>query len=175
MADAEKPESENIDGFDEENAGEEGGWGVVQYTMIFSGVLAGIILLIFLVGFVFAIIGDPDDIGPRVALIRDLFIIVVALEMILIVAALAILALQIAKLVNLVQSETKPILKNTQDTVNTAKGTARFVSSNLIEPVVQVGSFLAGVRVFLREAGGIRRALRSSSNGSDKKALKDGD
>jgi hypothetical protein len=53
-----------------------------------------------------------------------------------------------------------PILKNTQETVKSAKGTVEFVGHNLTEPVIRLNGFLAGISILLRELLGIRRAIR---------------
>ena len=61
---------------------------------------------------------------------------------------------------NLIQTETKPILDDAAAAAKIAKGTAEFVGDNVAEPIIKTGSFFAGLGVFLREVGGIRRALR---------------
>jgi uncharacterized protein YoxC len=87
-------------------------------------------------------------------------IIILALQGIVIVVALAVLILQVARLINLLQNEVIPILENTKDTLNTAKGTVEFVSSNVTEPLLRASAFTAGLRVLFSEVGGIRRAIR---------------
>ncbi len=61
--------------------------------------------------------------------IRDIFIIFMAFESILIGAALVILAIQLAVLINLLQNEIKPILDTTTEAINTIRGTANFMSA----------------------------------------------
>lgn len=78
--------------------------------------------------------------------IRDIFIIFMAFESILIGAALVILAIQLAVLINLLQNEIKPILDSTNDTINTIRGTANFLSSNLVEPVMKLNEYVAALR-----------------------------
>jgi hypothetical protein len=80
--------------------------------------------------------------------IRDVFIIFMALESIVIGAALIILIIQIAILTNLLQNEVKPILETTNETVSTLKGTVRFLSDNLAEPVIVLNEYLAGIKKF---------------------------
>jgi hypothetical protein len=109
-----------------------------------------------------ALLSDVDQTAPRVQVIRDIFIIVLAFQGVLIVGALAVLILQIARLINLLQNEIMPILNNTKDTVQTAKGTVEFVGSNLVEPVIRANGFFTALMVILRELFGIRRALRQS-------------
>jgi hypothetical protein len=135
-------------------------WTIQRITAITAGVLAGLILLIFVTGVLLALLSNVEATAPRVQIIRDIFLIILAFQGILVIAALAILILQIARLINLLQNEIMPILKNTQETVNTARGTVEFVGSNITEPVMKLNGFLAALTVILRELFGIRRVLR---------------
>ena len=142
-------------------------WTFARITKWTSFLLGGLVVLIFIVGLLLALFTNAQDMAPRIQVIRDIIIIIMAIEFILIILALAVLILQIARLINLLQNEIKPILQNTQDTVNSAKGTADFVGHNLAEPLIQIGSFLAGLMTLLRELGGIRRALRPQKRGNN--------
>ena len=81
--------------------------------------------------------------------VRDIFIIFLALESFVIGVVLVILVVQITTLVNLVQNEIKPILKSTTETINTLKGTTQFLSQNLVDPVIKVNSYTAGMKRLL--------------------------
>jgi hypothetical protein len=94
--------------------------------------------------------------GSPTGTIRDIFIILMAVESLIIGAALVILMIQVASLINLVQNEVKPILQSTSETVNTLRGTTQFLSENLVEPVIKLNSSLAGMRKIL-ELLGIKR------------------
>ncbi len=145
-------------------------WTLRRILYIVVGVVIGLILLIFVIGLVLALFTDAEQTAARVQIIRDIFLIILALQGILIVIALAVLILQIARLVNLLQNEIMPILRNTQDTVNTAKGTVEFVGKNVAEPVLAFNGFMAGLGVLFRELFGIRRALkREDTDGRDAK------
>ena len=85
--------------------------------------------------------------------IRDIFIIVVALESLVIGVALIILIVQLASLINLLQNEVKPILHATNETVNTLRGTSEVLSENLVEPVIKVGGYAAGMKRMLELIG----------------------
>jgi hypothetical protein len=87
--------------------------------------------------------------GAPTAQIRDIFIIFLALQSFVIGAVLVILVVQISLLTNLLQNEIKPILKTTNDTVNTIKGTTVFISNNLAEPVIKLNEFMAGFKKFM--------------------------
>jgi hypothetical protein len=78
--------------------------------------------------------------------IRDIFIIFMAFESILIGAALVILAIQLAVLINLLQNEIKPILDTTNEAISTIRGTADFLSGNLVEPVIKLNEYVAALR-----------------------------
>ncbi len=109
--------------------------------------------LIILAGVIIAIIALTEH--PAVATnVRDIFIIFMAFESLIIGAALVVLVIQIAALINLLQNEVKPILQSTSDTVNTLRGTTEFLSENLVEPVIKLNSYLAGLRKFFDLFGG---------------------
>ncbi|EKD88340.1 MAG: hypothetical protein ACD_34C00599G0001 [uncultured bacterium] len=78
--------------------------------------------------------------------IRDIFIIFMAFESIVIGIALTVLVVQVSTLINLLQNEVKPILKSTKETVDTLKGTTEFLSSNVVEPVIKLNGYLAGMK-----------------------------
>ena len=110
-------------------------------------VMAGIIAagLIILAAIVIAVIALTKY--PAVATnVRDIFIIFMAFESLIIGAALVVLVIQIASLINLLQNEVKPILQSTSDTVNMLRGTTEFLSENLVDPVIKLNSYLAGLR-----------------------------
>jgi len=90
-------------------------------------------------------------------MVRDIFIILMALESIVIGVALVILVIQLSSLINLLQNEIKPILQNTSDTVNTLKGTTTFLSDNLATPVIKLNSSVAGLRKLLNLIGLFRK------------------
>jgi hypothetical protein len=114
-----------------------------------------IAVIIILAGIIAAIIAltKYPDVATNV---RDIFIIFMAFESLIIGAALVVLVIQIASLINLLQNEVKPILQSTSDTVNTLRGTTEFLSENLVEPVIKLNSYLAGLRKFFDMFGGKR-------------------
>lgn len=122
-----------------------------------------IILVLFVGGLILALTGDPAQTAPRIGMIRDIFIIILAFEFILVVLALVALILQVARLISTVEDEIKPIIENTKETLETAKETAQFVGKNVTSPLVGAQAFFAGLFVFLRDIGGIRRAIRKTT------------
>jgi hypothetical protein len=135
-------------------------WSVQRIAVLGAGVLGGIIVLIFLIGVALAVFTDAPVTAARIEIVRDIFVIVLLLEGLLIVASLAVLVVQVGRLINLLQSKSKPILEDAQETVSSARGTVEFVGKNVTEPLIQAGSFITGVRTFVREVMGIRRAIR---------------
>lgn len=136
----------------------------LRRTVIIGAVaLFGLLILLFVIALVLSIVGG-DSFAGVIRVIRDLVIIFLALEGVLIILALAILILQVARLVSLVQTEVKPMLDNTQATISTVRGTVEFMSENLTEPVVRAGGFLAASSVLLRDIFGIRHALKRARN-----------
>ncbi len=147
----------------DETDGTAGRWTVGRAAKYIAAAVIVLVVSIFLLGLLLALLTDADATAARIQIIRDIFIIILALQGILIVIALVVLILQVARLVNLIQNEVMPILRSTQETVDTARGTVEFVGSNLTEPIIRAGGLLAGMRVLLREVGGIRRAIRKGS------------
>ncbi len=112
--------------------------------MIILGIVAAIIVIGLIVGAVALIRSDNATTGR----VRDLFIIFMALESIVIGAALVVLIIQLATLINLLRNEVRPIISATNDTVNTLRGTVTFISDNLTQPVIQLNAYLAGIKQF---------------------------
>ena len=111
-----------------------------------AAIIAGAVIL--LAGIVVAIYFLASGPAAATAKVRDIFIIFMALESLLIGAALVVLMIQLASLINLLQNEVKPILKSTSETVNTLRGTTAFLSENLVEPVIKLNSYMAGLKKF---------------------------
>lgn len=112
-----------------------------RLTMV--GVVIGVVVILAtLVAFIvyLASPGTPTD------KIRDIFIIFMALEFLVLGLALGILIIQLATLINLLQNEVKPILDSTNETANTLRGTAMFLSDNLVDPVIKLNEYLAALR-----------------------------
>ncbi len=103
-----------------------------------QGTVAIIVIAVILIAIIAGIIVLSLQEAGTVTKVRDLFIILMALMTFVIGLALVILIIQVADLTNLLKNEIKPILNSTTDTVNTLKGTVRFMSDNLTEPVIKL-------------------------------------
>jgi len=121
-----------------------------QMKRTMTGVIIGAV--IFLALLVLAVIYLLQPASPTDK-IRDIFIIVVALESLIIGVALVVLIIQLASLINLLQNEVRPILKATNDTVNNLRGTAEFLGENVVEPVIKLNGYLAGLYRMLELMG----------------------
>jgi hypothetical protein len=111
--------------------------------MVILAIVVVIILGLLITG---AVLLLGQDQATRTAQIRDVFIIFMALETLIIGVALVILIVQLSVLINLLQNEIRPILNSTNETVNTLRGTVTFLSDNLAEPVIKLNEYLAGLR-----------------------------
>jgi hypothetical protein len=129
------------------------------------GILVAIFAVIFIVGILLAQPVDGEQFRLMVETLRDTVIIFILVEGILIIFTIAVLVVQMARLVNVLQTETRPILDNAESAAKNVKGTAEFVGNNVAEPIIKAGGFFAGLSVFLRELGGIRRAIRRNHRG----------
>jgi hypothetical protein len=112
--------------------------------------IGGGILFLVLSGLAIYALLQPSTPTER---IRDIFIIILALESLVIGAALIVLLIQMAILINLLQNEVRPILQATQDTVNNLRGTAQFLGENVVEPVLRLNSYLAGIQRVIQLIG----------------------
>lgn len=84
------------------------------------------------------------------AFVRDLAIILLAIESLIIGVVLIVLIWEVRTLTKFLREEIKPILKSADETVRTVRGTTTFVSETVVNPVVRVSSVASGVLQALR-------------------------
>lgn len=113
-----------------------------QKLALFAAILVGILVFVS-AGFAISYLLQPES--PTETL-RDIFIILLTFEFMLLGFALVILLIQLARLINLLQNEIQPILESTSEAANTLRGTASFLSTNLVGPVMKVNATIAGLR-----------------------------
>lgn len=82
--------------------------------------------------------------------VRDLAIVLLALESFVIGIFLIILIWEIRNLAKLLREEIKPIIESADETVRTVRGTTTFVSETFVEPMVRVSGFASGMLQALR-------------------------
>lgn len=104
-----------------------------------------------------AVIGVPTYFllqpGIRTDHIRDIFIVIAALMLILLAVALVVLLIQLAMLINLLQNELRPIIDDASETVSTLKGTVQFLGENAVRPVIKLNGYMAGAKAVLELLG----------------------
>ena len=122
-------------------------------AIIIGGSAAAVVLVVALIVAVIYLVSHPE----RAASIRDVFIIFMALEFIVIGAAMVVLIFQLAVLTNMLQHEIKPILDSTNETVNTVRGTTTFLSDNLIGPIVKLNTYMAAITQVVDSLGVLGR------------------
>lgn len=110
--------------------------------------VAGILLVSGLLIWLFVWLASTQ--APTIEAVRDIFIIVLALESCLFGIALILLLIMVIRLVNVVEFEIKPILNKTNETVSTIRGTTVFVSDNVVKPVTNLSAKAVGISAALR-------------------------
>jgi hypothetical protein len=129
--------------------------GGSQQSKILWGIVAAfVIILAVIIGGVIWLLQPSTD----TARIRDIFIIFMALESLLLGVVLVILIVQLARLINLLQNEIKPILDSTNETVSNLRGTTTFLSDNLVQPVIKLNEYLAALTQMVRLVGLTRKS-----------------
>ena len=77
--------------------------------------------------------------------VRDVAIIVLAIESIIVGGLLCFLIFQLMRLIKMLREEIKPLLESTNETVSTVRGTTTFVSQHVVSPIVSAAGFFSGV------------------------------
>lgn len=114
---------------------------IVTYAVI--GLIVAIVAL-FAIALVFAFI-NAEGAASFFRFIRDVFMSVMCLQSILIIGCVGLLIVQIARFVNLLLAEAKPIAADARETLRTVKTTSQFVSEQTVEPIVAAKSWAAGL------------------------------
>jgi CHASE3 domain sensor protein len=123
-----------------------------QQTILITAIIFIVLLVAAIITAVYFLM-RPETSAENVERIRDVFIIFMALESLLIGVALIVLIVQFASLINLLQNEVRPILNATNETVNHLRGTAEFLGENVVEPVIKLNGYLAGLTRMLELLG----------------------
>lgn len=78
--------------------------------------------------------------------LRDVAIILLAVESLVIGVVLVALLVEIRSLARLLQEEVEPLLNSASETADTVRGTTTFVSQKVVSPVVKMYSLASGIR-----------------------------
>jgi hypothetical protein len=109
-------------------------------------IIGGVITLVVIIALVALSVWGLLQNESTTRLIRDIFIIFMAFESLVIGLVLVILIIQLARLINLLENEVKPILASTNETVNNLRGTTIFLSENLVQPVIKLNEYIAALK-----------------------------
>lgn len=80
------------------------------------------------------------------AAIRDIAIIILAAESIVLGILLLILTFQVYRLIRYLDREIKPIVESARKTSQVLEGTATIVGEAIAKPAIEVASFLSAVK-----------------------------
>ncbi len=138
--------------------------GGTRTTMIVVGIIVVVLIILIVIGIILLVRA-----GPTVtAQVRDLFIIFMGLMSLLLMLVLSLLVIQLARLINLLQNEIKPILESTNETVSTLRGTTTFISDNLVQPIIKLNEYLAAFQQ-MRNIIRVGRKQEKSNNHPNRK------
>ena len=85
-----------------------------------------------------------------IAEVRDVVIILLAVESLVIGGVTLFLLYQIIMLVTLIREEVIPLIQSAQDTVNSARGTTVYVSRKIVVPSVRAATTVARLQAMAR-------------------------
>jgi len=121
----------------------------VQMALI--GIL--VVVIVLLVAMCYLLFISPT----QTAIIRDISVIILALESIVMLLLLIVVIGMLWWLIQTLERKITPILDTTNETVsnvsemvNTVRGTATFVSDTVVSPVIKVVSYASGVKRAIR-------------------------
>lgn len=121
----------------------------VQMALI--GIL--VVVIVLLVAMCYLLFISPT----QTAIIRDISVIILALESIVMLLLLIVVIGMLWWLIQTLERKITPILDTTNETVsnvsemvNTVRGTATYMSDTVVSPVIKVVSYASGVKRAIR-------------------------
>lgn len=111
--------------------------------------------------------GSSQTMTDFVAVLRDMFIILLALQGLVIGVALIVLIVQLAALLNILQNEISPIVDGAREAVGNVKGTTEFVGKHVTDPIIKGYAMATGARQFMKEASGIQDIMNMVQHKDD--------
>ncbi|HTP08561.1 MAG TPA: hypothetical protein VMP08_09940 [Anaerolineae bacterium] len=116
----------------------------MRRRMTLIGIGIAILAVLILLGFAFMIAaGIIDE-------VRDIVIILLAVESLIIGGVTLFLLYQIIMLLTLIREELIPLIQSAQDTVNSARGTTVYVSRKIIVPSAKAATTVARLQTMAR-------------------------
>lgn len=108
-----------------------------RMTAVGIGVAAVLILIV--AGFVLMIQGGVTGV------VRDIVIIFLAVESLVLVGLMVVLVIQMMLLVRMMRDEVRPLIASAQETINSARGTTQFVSRKIVMPTANAAANAAQI------------------------------
>ena len=108
--------------------------------MTFVGLGVAVVVVLIIAGFVLMINGGVTGV------VRDIIIIFLALESLILVGLMVVLVIQMTMLVRMMRDEVRPLIASAQETVNSARGTTQFVSRKIVTPTAEAAANVAQVK-----------------------------
>lgn len=105
----------------------------------FIGIGAAVVLILIIAGFVLMIAGGATGV------VRDIIIIFLAVESLVLVGLMVVLVIQMMSLMRMMRDEVRPLIASAQETVNSARGTTQFVSRKIVAPTASAAANVARV------------------------------
>ena len=116
----------------------------MKRRMTLIGIGIGIIAVVILLGFAGMIAaGIIDE-------VRDILIILLATESLIVGGVTLFLLYQIIMLLTLIREELIPLIQSAQETVNSARGTTVYVSRKIVVPSVRAATTVARLQTMAR-------------------------
>lgn len=84
------------------------------------------------------------------ATVRDLAIILLAVESLLVGVVLILLVWQVASLSRMLRQEIKPILDSVRETMGSVRGTTTLISETVVAPLARTAGVVTALGVILR-------------------------
>ena len=118
-----------------------------NFQIALIGIL--VVVIVLLVVMCYFLFNAPRE----TEIIRDISVIVLALESIVVLLLLGVVIGMLWWLIQTLERKITPILdttnetvKNVSETVNTVRGTTTFVSDTVVSPIIKVVSYATGVK-----------------------------
>ena len=142
------------------------GTEIVGYTIRLTALPILAYLGVFIWGLISALL-DPQGAAAYWSYFRNLIEIILSMAAILIFVALGIFIVQVARFINLLRSEIKPISDDAKLAVKNLRVTTEFVQKHGIMPIIRFQAFLTGLIAFLSELIRVTRLLQDRAKESD--------
>ena len=110
-------------------------------------IILAVVAIVAIVGlFVGLTIWAANNWATEIEVIRDIFIIALAIESCLFGIVLIFLLISLIRLINMIEFEIKPILEQTNETIGNLRGATTFVNQKVVQPVAKVTGYVAGLK-----------------------------